>query len=161
MDSSFSSLYYPSTTTTTPSRASSVSTASDLKRHLQPPLTRLPDKQHSTSRLLPPRSPHVSHRSSPVNGVAGSPNTLPRSPGSARAARKLYTKQLHSENDRLCDSVSDGYMVRIIQPSTLSLYRIKSLHRKPFQLFSIYQFQLACLSWSVMVAFCTDLPTSC
>jgi len=56
-----------------------------------------------------PKSPHVSR----VNRMRGSEfTTLPRSPKSQRE-RQQQLQQLHADNERLCDSVSETYMVRL------------------------------------------------
>lgn len=60
------------------------------------------------SNNIPPRSPHVTR----VNSVKKDDySTLPRSP-KAKFDRRKQIQQMHVENEKLCDSVSETYMVR-------------------------------------------------
>lgn len=77
----------------------------------------------SAQRRAVPKSPHFSRVNSirkepiPVAAVkapiSGGSSTLPRSPKSSRQQRKQQMQALHDENEKLCDSVQETYMVRL------------------------------------------------
>jgi len=78
----------------------------------------------SAPKVMPAMSPRIPHRHR-VNGST----SLPRQTPAAKEARKQYRQQLHAENERLCDSVAETYMVGRVLFQPDSDKSIKSLFR--------------------------------